>query len=142
MRLLSFDPAGLGGDVGWATADTSTKEVKFGAVKRDAFKLHAHNLLQYDLVISEKYVAMFNNGDEFVIKKFNEQVQNACSDVPFKEVMPSVRLNVPDSVIRKISVVDHSHHKDAESALRHALVECAKHDFNFNLYLMNDLEPN
>ena len=32
MIILAFDPAGEGGDVGWALVDTETKDVKY--VKR------------------------------------------------------------------------------------------------------------
>ena len=33
MRILAFDPAGEGGDIGWAIVDTETKKVTYGKMK-------------------------------------------------------------------------------------------------------------
>ena len=138
MRILAFDPAGEGGDVGWALVDTKTKEVVYGKEKSNY--IISNPITGVDIVISENYNAMFNNGDAFKIKAFNENLKVKCLGIKFELVQPQARLNVPDSVINKLIRYDDSHHKDVTSALKHALNFASRLDFNFNLYLMNELE--
>ena len=138
MRILAFDPAGEGGDIGWALVDTKTKDVKYG--KKKSNYIIANPITGVDIVISENYNAMFNNGDAFKIKAFNENLTVKCQGIKFELVQPQARLNVPDSVINKLIRYDDSHHKDVTSALKHALNFASRLDFNFNLYLMNELE--
>ena len=138
MIILAFDPAGEGGDIGWANVDTKTTEVTYG-------KINSNYIIEkpvtgVDVVISENYNAMFNNGDAFKIKTFNENLKSHCLGIKFELVQPQARLNVPDSVINKLIKYDDSHHKDVTSALKHALNFASRLDFNFNLYLMNELE--
>lgn len=138
MRILAFDPAGEGGDVGWSLVDTETKGVKYG--KKKSNYIIENPIIGVDIVISENYNAMFNNGDAFKIKTFNENLKAKCLGIKFVLVQPQARLNVPDSVINKLIRYDDSHHKDVTSALKHALNFASRLDFNFNLYLMNELE--
>lgn len=138
MIILAFDPAGEGGDVGWALVDTETKDVAYGKEKSNY--IIANPITGVDIVISENYNAMFNNGDAFKIKTFNENLKVKCLGIKFELVQPQARLNVPDSVINKLIRYDDSHHKDVTSALKHALNFASRLDFNFNLYLMNELE--
>ena len=138
MIILAFDPAGEGGDVGWALVDTETKEVAYG--KEKSSYIIENPITGVDIVISENYNPMFNNGDAFKIKTFNENLKYCCRGIEFKLVQPQARLNVPDSVINKLIRYDDSHHKDVTSALKHALNYASRLDFNFNLYLMNELE--
>lgn len=137
-RILAFDPAGLGGDVGWAYADTVTHEIKYGATPELNFRI-SDNIYNYDVVISENYNQMFNNGDAFRIKKFNEMLSNKLGN-RLELVQPQDRMNVPYSIVSKITKqMDTSHHKDATSALKHVLNYASKLDFNFNLWLCNEL---
>ena len=138
MKILAFDPAGEGGDIGWALVDTETKDVKYG--KKKSNYIIENPIIGVDIVISENYNAMFNNGDAFKIKTFNENLKYKCQGIKFELVQPQARLNVPDSVINKLIRHDDSHHKDVTSALKHALNFASRLDFNFNLYLMNELE--
>ena len=138
MRILAFDPAGEGGHVGWALVDTETKEVAYGKMKSNY--ITAKPVIGVDIVISENYNPMFNNGDAFKIKTSNETLKAKCLGIKFELVQPQARLNVPDSVINKLIRYDDSHHKDVTSALKHALNYASRLDFNFNLYLMNELE--
>ena len=138
MIILAFDPAGEGGHVGWALVDTETKDVKYG--KKKSNYIIENPIIGVDIVISENYNAMFNNGDAFKIKTFNENLKYKCLGIKFVLVQPQARLNVPDSVINKLIRYDDSHHKDVTSALKHALNFASRLDFNFNLYLMNELE--
>ena len=151
MIILAFDPAGEGGDIGWAIVDTKTKEVTYGKEKSNY--IITKPVTGVDIVISENYNPMFNNGDAFKIKTFNENLkvrcqglkfelaqQARCQSTKFELVQPQARLNVPDSVINKLIRYDNSHHKDVTSALKHALNYASRLDFNFNLYLMNELE--
>lgn len=138
MIILAFDPAGEGGDVGWSLVDTETKGVKYG--KKKSNYIIENPIIGVDIVISENYNAMFNNGDAFKIKTFNENLKAKCLGIKFVLVQPQARLNVPDSVINKLIRYDDSHHKDVTSALKHALNFASRLDFNFNLYLMNELE--
>ena len=138
MIILAFDPAGEGGDIGWALVDTKTKDVKYGT--RNSNYIITNPITGFDTVISENYNAMFNNGDAFKIKTFNENLKARCQGIKFELVQPQARLNVPDSVINKLIRYDDSHHKDVTSALKHALNFASRLDFNFNLYLMNELE--
>ena len=138
MIILAFDPAGEGGDIGWALVDTETKDVSYGKEKSNY--IIANPITGVDIVISENYNAMFNNGDAFKIKTFNENLKSHCLGIKFVLVQPQARLNVPDSVINKLIKYDDSHHKDVTSALKHALNFASRLDFNFNLYLMNELE--
>ena len=138
MRILAFDPAGEGGDVGWALVDTETTEI--ACDKEKSNYIIANPITGVDIVISENYNAMFNNGDAFKIKTFNENLKAHCKGIEFELVQPQARLNVPDSVINKLIRYDDSHHKDVTSALKHALNYASRLDFNFNLYLMNELE--
>ena len=138
MRILAFDPAGEGGDVGWALVNTETKEVVYGKEKSNY--IISNPIKGVYIVISENYNAMFNNGDAFKIKTFNENLKVKCLGIEFELVQPQARLNVPDSVINKLIRYDDSHHKDVTSALKHALNYASRLDFNFNLYLMNELE--
>ena len=138
MIILAFDPAGEGGDVGWAIVDTETKNVSYGKEKSNY--ITTNSITGFDTVISENYNPMFNNGDAFKIKTFNENLKTRCQGIKFELVQPQARLNVPDSVINKLIRYDDSHHKDVTSALKHALNYASRLDFNFNLYLMNELE--
>lgn len=138
MIILAFDPAGEGGDIGWAKVDTETKEVAYGKMKSNY--IMKKSVTGFDIVISENYNPMFNNGDAFKIKAFNENLKAHCQGVKFELVQPQARLNVPDGVINKLIRYDDSHHKDVTSALKHALNYASRLDFNFNLYLMNELE--
>ena len=138
MRILAFDPAGEGGDIGWAKVDTESTEVTYGKIKSNY--IVTNPIVGVDIVISENYSPMFNNGDAFKIKTFNETLKVHCQGIKFELVQPQARLNVPDSVINKLIRYDNSHHKDVTSALKHALNYASKLDFNFNLYLMNELE--
>ena len=138
MIILAFDPAGEGGDIGWAIVDTETKNVSYG--KEESNYIMSNQITGYDTVISENYNPMFNNGDAFKIKSFNENLKVRCQGIKFELVQPQARLNVPDSVINKLIRYDDSHHKDVTSALKHALNYASRLDFNFNLYLMNELE--
>ena len=138
MKIIAFDPAGIGGDVGWATVDTETKEIRCGAVPQHKIKVDGRKLKHYDMVISEAYNMMFNNGDMRVIKNFNHMLEKKAKG-KFKEVQPQARMNVPERIIAKLCKEDKSHHKDAQSALRHALNYTANKDFSFNLWLCNDL---
>ena len=138
MIILAFDPAGEGGDIGWAIVDTETKKVTYGKEKSNY--IMSNQITGYDTVISENYNPMFNNGDAFKIKTFNENLKYRCQGIKFELVQPQARLNVPDSVINKLIRYDDSHHKDVTSALKHALNYASRLDFNFNLYLMNELE--
>ena len=138
MIILAFDPAGEGGDIGWAKVDTDTKEVAYGKMKSNY--IMKKSVTGFDIVISENYNPMFNNGDAFKIKTFNENLKARCQGIKFELVQPQARLNVPDSVINKLIRYDDSHHKDVTSALKHALNFASRLDFNFNLYLMNELE--
>ena len=138
MIILAFDPAGEGGDIGWAIVDTETKKVTYGKEKSNY--IMSNQITGYDTVISENYNPMFNNGDAFKIKSFNENLKVRCQDIKFELVQPQARLNVPDSVVNKLIKYDDSHHKDVTSALKHALNYASRLDFNFNLYLMNELE--
>lgn len=138
MRILAFDPAGEGGDIGWAKVDTETKEVAYGKMKSNY--IMKKSVTGFDIVISENYNPMFNNGDAFKIKTFNETLKVHCQGIKFELVQPQARLNVPDVVINKLIRYDDSHHKDVTSALKHALNYASRLDFNFNLYLMNELE--
>ena len=140
MKILAFDPAGEGGDVGWAIVDTETKKVTYGKIKPNYIIEKPISGTGVDIVISENYNPMFNNGDAFKIKAFNENLKARCQGVKFELVQPQARLNVPDSVINKLIRYDDSHHKDVTSALKHALNYASRLDFNFNLYLMNELE--
>ena len=138
MRILAFDPAGEGGHVGWSLVDTETKEVAYGKEKSNY--IIEKPVTGVDIVISENYNPMFNNGDAFKIKTFNETLKAHCQGIKFELVQPQARLNVPDSVINKLIRYDDSHHKDVTSALKHALNYASRLDFEFNLFLMNDLE--
>ena len=138
MIILAFDPAGEGGDIGWAIVDTETKNISYGKEKSNY--IMSNQITGYDTVISENYNPMFNNGDAFKIKTFNENLKYRCQGIKFELVQPQARLNVPDSVINKLIRYDDSHHKDVTSALKHALNYASRLDFNFNLYLMNELE--
>ena len=138
MINLAFNPAGDGGDIGWAIVDTETKNVSYGKEKSNY--ITTNTITGFDTVISENYNAMFNNGDAFKIKTFNENLKVKCLGIKFELVQPQARLNVPDSVINKLIRYDHSHHKDVTSALKHALNYASRLDFNFHLYLMNELE--
>ena len=138
MRILAFDPAGEGGDIGWAKVDTETTEVTYGKINSNY--IIENPITGVDIVISENYNPMFNNGDAFKIKTFNENLKARCQGIKFELVQPQARLNVPDSVINKLIRYDDSHHKDVTSALKHALNFASRLDFNFNLYLMNELE--
>ena len=138
MMILAFDPAGEGGDVGWSLVDTETKDISYG--KEKSTYIITSPITDVDVVISESYNAMFNNGDAFKIKTFNENLKAHCQGIKFELVQPQARLNVPDSVINKLIRYDDSHHKDVTSALKHALNFASRLDFNFNLYLMNELE--
>lgn len=138
MRILAFDPAGEGGDIGWAIVDTETKRVTYGKEKSNY--ITTNPITGFDTVISENYNPMFNNGDAFKIKAFNENLKARCQGIKFELVQPQARLNVPDSVINKLIRYDDSHHKDVTSALKHVLNYASRLDFNFNLYLMNELE--
>ena len=138
MIILAFDPAGEGGDIGWAIVDTETKKVTYGKMKSNY--ITTNPIKGADIVISENYNPMFNNGDAFKIKTFNENLKYCCRGIEFELVQPQARLNVPDSVINKLIRYDDSHHKDVTSALKHALNFASRLDFNFNLYLMNELE--
>lgn len=138
MRILAFDPAGEGGDIGWSRVDTETKEVTYGKIKSNY--IIEKPVTGVDIVISENYNPMFNNGDAFKIKTFNETLKAHCQGIKFELVQPQARLNVPDSVVNKLIRYDNSHHKDVTSALKHALNYASRLDFNFNLYLMNELE--
>lgn len=138
MIILAFDPAGEGGDIGWSRVDTETKEVTYGKMKSNY--IISNPITDVDIVISENYNPMFNNGDAFKIKAFNENLKYKCQGIKFELVQPQARLNVPDSVINKLIRYDDSHHKDVTSALKHALNFASRLDFNFNLYLMNELE--
>ena len=138
MRILAFDPAGGGGHVGWCLVDTETKKVTYG--KKKSNYIIENQVTGVDIVISENYNPMFNNGDAFKIKTFNETLKAHCQGIKFELVQPQARLNVPDSVINKLIRYDDSHHKDVTSALKHALNYASRLDFNFNLYLMNELE--
>lgn len=138
MRILAFDPAGEGGDIGWAKVDTKTTEVTYGKINSNY--IITNPVTGVDIVISENYNPMFNNGDAFKIKTFNETLKAHCQGIKFELVQPQARLNVPDSVINKLIRYDDSHHKDVTSALKHALNYASRLDFNFNLYLMNELE--
>ena len=138
MIILAFDPAGEGGDIGWSLVDTETKDVKYG--KKKSNYIIANPIIGVDTVISENYNAMFNNGDAFKIKTFNENLKVKCLGIKFELVQPQARLNVPDGVINKLIRYDDSHHKDVTSALKHALNYASRLDFSFNLYLMNELE--
>ena len=138
MIILAFDPAGEGGDIGWAIVDTETKNISYGKEKSNY--IMSNQITGYDTVISENYNPMFNNGDAFKIKTFNENLKTRCQGIKFELVQPQARLNVPDSVINKLIRYDDSHHKDVTSALKHALNFASRLDFNFNLYLMNELE--
>lgn len=138
MRILAFDPAGEGGDIGWSLVDTQTKDVSYG--KEKSSYIITSPITGVDVVISENYNAMFNNGDAFKIKTFNKNLKAHCQGIKFELVQPQARLNVPDSVVNKLIRYDDSHHKDVTSALKHALNYASRLDFNFNLYLMNELE--
>ena len=138
MRILAFDPAGEGGDVGWSIVDTETKDISYG--KKKSTFIIASPITGVDIVISENYNPMFNNGDAFKIKTFNETLKAQCLGIEFELVQPQARLNVPDSVINKLIRYDDSHHKDVTSALKHALNYASRLDFEFNLFLMNELE--
>ena len=138
MIILAFDPAGEGGDIGWAKVDTETTEVTYGKINSNY--IIENPITGVDIVISENYNPMFNNGDAFKIKAFNENLKAHCQGIKFELVQPQARLNVPDSVINKLIRYDDSHHKDVTSALKHALNFASRLDFNFNLYLMNDFE--
>ena len=138
MRILAFDPAGEGGDIGWAKVDTESTEATYGKIKSNY--IVTNPIIGVDIVISENYNQMFNNGDAFKIKTFNETLKAKCLGIKFELVQPQARLNVPDSVINKLIRYDDSHHKDVTSALKHALNYASRLDFNFNLYLMNELE--
>ena len=140
MRILAFDPAGEGGDIGWAKVDTETTEITYGKIKPSYIIEKPISGTGVDIVISENYNPMFNNGDAFKIKTFNENLKVKCQGIKFELVQPQARLNVPDSVINKLIRYDDSHHKDVTSALKHALNFASRLDFNFNLYLMNELE--
>ena len=140
MRILAFDPAGEGGDIGWAKVDTETTEITYGKIKPNYIIEKPISGAGVDIVISENYNPMFNNGDAFKIKTFNENLKAHCQGIKFELVQPQARLNVPDSVINKLIRYDDSHHKDVTSALKHALNFASRLDFNFNLYLMNELE--
>ena len=138
MKILAFDPAGEGGNIGWSKVDTKSKEVQYGKLPSN-YK-PSKPFEDVDIVISENYNPMFNNGDAFKIKAFNENLKYKCQGIKFELVQPQSRLNVPDSVINKLIRYDDSHHKDVTSALKHALNFASRLDFNFNLYLMNELE--
>ena len=138
MIILAFDPAGEGGDIGWALVDTETTEITYGKINSNY--IIENPITSVDIVISENYNPMFNNGDAFKIKTFNENLKYKCQGIKFELVQPQARLNVPDSVINKLIRYDDSHHKDVTSALKHALNFASRLDFNFNLYLMNELE--
>ena len=138
MRILAFDPAGEGGHVGWSKVDTKSKEVQYGKLPSN-YK-PSKPFEDVDIVISENYNVMFNNGDAFKIKSFNETLNANCQGIKFELVQPQARLNVPDSVINKLIRYDDSHHKDVTSALKHALNYASRLDLNFNLYLVNELE--
>ena len=138
MRILAFDPAGEGGDVGWSIVDTETKDISYG--KKKSTFIIASPITGVDIVISENYNPMFNNGDAFKIKTFNETLKAQCLGIEFELVQPQARLNVPDVIVNKLIRYDDSHHKDVTSALKHALNYASRLDFNFNLYLMNELE--
>lgn len=138
MIILAFDPAGEGGDIGWSKVDTETTEVTYGKEKSNY--ITTNPIIGVDIVISENYNPMFNNGDAFKIKTFNENLKSRCQGIKFELVQPQARLNVPDSVVNKLIRYDDSHHKDVTSALKHVLNYASRLDFNFNLYLMNELE--
>ena len=138
MRILAFDPAGDGGHVGWALVDTETKEVVYGKEKSNY--IISNPIKGVDIVISENYNPMFNNGDAFKIKTFNETLKAKCLGIKFELVQPQARLNVPDVIVNKLIRYDDSHHIDVTSALKHALNYASRLDFSFNLYLMNELE--
>lgn len=138
MIILAFDPAGEGGDIGWSKVDTETTEVTYGKINSNY--IIENPITGVDVVISENYNPMFNNGDAFKIKTFNENLKAHCQGIKFELVQPQARLNVPDGVINKLIKYDDSHHKDVTSALKHALNYASRLDFNFNLYLMNELE--
>ena len=140
MIILAFDPAGEGGDIGWAKVDTDTTEITYGKINSNYIIEKPISGTGVDIVISENYNPMFNNGDAFKIKTFNENLKFKCQGIKFELVQPQARLNVPDSVINKLIRYDDSHHKDVTSALKHALNYASRLDFNFNLYLMNELE--
>ena len=138
MRILAFDPAGEGGDVGWSLVDTETKEVAYGKEKSNY--IISNPIIGVDIVISENYNPMFNNGDAFKIKTFNETLKVKCLGIKFELVQPQARLNVPDVIVNKLIRYDDSHHKDVTSALKHVLNYASRLDFEFNLFLMNELE--
>ena len=138
MRILAFDPAGEGGDIGWALVDTETADISYGKEKSNY--IITNPIIGVDIVISENYNVMFNNGDAFKIKTFNETLKAKCLGIKFELVQPQARLNVPDVIVNKLIRYDDSHHKDVTSALKHALNYASRLDFNFNLYLMNELE--
>ena len=138
MRILAFDPAGEGGHVGWSLVDTETKEVTYG--KMQSNYITTKHVTGVDIVISENYNPMFNNGDAFKIKTFNETLKVHCQGIKFELVQPQARLNVPDVIVNKLIRYDDSHHKDVTSALKHALNYASRLDFEFNLFLMNELE--
>lgn len=138
MRILAFDPAGEGGHVGWSLVDTETKGVTYG--KMQSNYITTKPIKGVDIVISENYNPMFNNGDAFKIKTFNETLKAQCLGIKFELVQPQARLNVPDVIVNKLIRYDDSHHKDVTSALKHALNYASRLDFEFNLFLMNELE--
>ena len=138
MIILAFDPAGEGGHVGWSLVDTETKEVTYG--KMQSNYITTKHVTGVDIVISENYNPMFNNGDAFKIKTFNETLKVHCQGIKFELVQPQARLNVPDVIVNKLIRYDDSHHKDVTSALKHALNYASRLDFEFNLFLMNELE--
>lgn len=138
MRILAFDPAGEGGHVGWSLVDTETTEITYG--KMESNYIATKPVTGVDIVISENYNPMFNNGDAFKIKTFNETLKAKCLGIKFELVQPQARLNVPDVIVNKLIRYDDSHHKDVTSALKHALNYASRLDFDFNLFLMNDLE--
>ena len=138
MIILAFDPAGEGGDVGWSLVDTETKDVTYGKEKSNY--IISNPIIGVDIVISENYNPMFNNGDAFKIKTFNETLKAKCLGIKFELVQPQARLNVPDVIVNKLIRYDDSHHKDVTSALKHALNYASRLDFDFNLFLMNELE--
>ena len=138
MRILAFDPAGEGGDIGWALVDTETTEI--ACDKEKSNYIISNPIIGVDIVISENYNPMFNNGDAFKIKTFNETLKAKCLGIKFELVQPQARLNVPDVIVNKLIRYDDSHHKDVTSALKHALNYASRLDFDFNLFLMNELE--
>ena len=140
MIILAFDPAGEGGDIGWARVDTETTEITYGKIKPNYIIEKPISETGVDIVISENYNPMFNNGDAFKIKTFNETLKAKCLGIKFELVQPQARLNVPDVIVNKLIRYDDSHHKDVTSALKHALNYASRLDFEFNLFLMNELE--